>query len=202
MIDSALRLLFSQRYVGVDIFMVVSGLGLTFSMSKSEDLKDYYLKRWIRIFPFFTFITLIECWLIIGESFGLALLRSTTIGYWVGVPYIDWYVPAIVGLYTIFSLFYFKVVKPEKYRVALSLGVFFLITSVILNYFPILDWKHYALFYRVPNFIMGCMIGIAIRKGYQPLYVKRYVLLSALLGVFLFLSSKDAIIDSGLSIFV
>lgn len=45
MIDKVLRNCFSHGYTGVDIFMVVSGLGLTFSMSKSENLKKYYLKR-------------------------------------------------------------------------------------------------------------------------------------------------------------
>lgn len=99
MVDKVFRGLFSQGYVGVDIFMVVSGLGLTYSCLKKFDLKDYYLKRWVRIFPFFTFITLVECWLIRGESFGLALLRSTTLGYWFGFSYIDWYIPALVCMW-------------------------------------------------------------------------------------------------------
>lgn len=63
-IDKVLRGVFSQGYVGVDIFMVVSGLGLTYSLLKNENLREYYIKRWVRIFPFFTFITLIECWII------------------------------------------------------------------------------------------------------------------------------------------
>ena len=57
-VDKIFRLIFSQGYVGVDFFMVVSGLGLTYSMMKDENLKTYYIKRWVRIFPVFTFVTL------------------------------------------------------------------------------------------------------------------------------------------------
>lgn len=191
MTDRILRKCFRFGYTGVDIFMVVSGLGLTYSMSKNENLKDYYLRRWLRIFPFFTFITLIYCWLIKGESIGLSLLRSTTIGYWIGIPYIDWYVPAIAGLYTIFPLLYFYVVKPLRYQLALVIGAFFLIASILLVNSTLLDWKHYALLYRVPDFIIGCMIGAAIKNGYKKMCVKMFVIVSIALGAFIFAILKD-----------
>lgn len=129
-IDIAFRKLFSQGYVGVDFFMFSSGLGLVYSISKTENLKDYFIKRWVRIFPFFTFITLIECFVIRGESLGLSLLRSTTIGYYIGVSYIDWFVPALVGLYIVFPLLYFIVVKPKRYILAFLLMMFFVILSL------------------------------------------------------------------------
>lgn len=186
--DLLLQKCFSHGYLGVDIFMVVSGLGLTFSMSKNENLNEYYLKRWVKIFPFYTFITFVDCFLIRGESVGLALLRSTTIGYWTGLPFMDWYIPAIVGLYTVYPLLYFHVVKPERYKLAMAIGIVFLAASVVLNYIPLLDWKHYALVYRVPDFILGSMMGIALKKGYKPVYVKRFMWISALTGIILFLA--------------
>jgi len=185
--DKACRFAFSQGYVGVDIFMVVSGLGLAYSMMKDESLKKYYLKRWVRIFPFFTFITLVECWLIRGESFGLALLRSTTIGYWTGLPYIDWYVPAIVGLYVVFPLLYHTIVKPRRYKAALAVSLFFLVVSVLMSIYPILDWKHFALLYRIPDFIMGAMCAVAIKDGYDRKVVTGIILISTCLGAVLFL---------------
>lgn len=188
--DIFLQKCFSQGYVGVDIFMVVSGLGLTFSLCRNENLKDYYLKRWVKIFPFYTFITFVDCFMIRGESASLALLRSTTIGYWIGLPFMDWYIPAIVGLYAVYPLLYFHVVKPERYKLALAIGIVFLAASVALNYIPLLDWKHYALVYRVPDFILGSMIGIALKKGYQPMHVKRFMGISALTGIILFLSLR------------
>lgn len=186
-IDIILQKCFSQGYMGVDIFMVVSGLGLTFSMSKSENLRHYYLKRWVKIFPFYFFITFVDSFLLRGESLGLTLFRTTTIGYWTGLPFMDWYIPAIVGLYVVFPVLYYYVVKPERYGIALAIGIMFLLVSIVLNYIPLLDWKHYALVYRVPDFVLGSMIGIALKKGYQPVYANRFMWLSALTGIVLFL---------------
>lgn len=187
-VDKVLRLVFSQGYIGVDIFMVVSGLGLTFSLLKNENLREYYIKRWVRIFPFFTFITLIECWIIRGESFGLALLRSTTLGYWFGFPYIDWYIPALVGLYVIFPLIFHCIVKPRRFRLALGIGIICFVAGVVIDVYGLMDWKHMAFVYRIPDFLMGIMGAVAIKDGYKEKVVIRYILISSLLGVTIFLS--------------
>lgn len=187
-IDKVLRGLFSQGYVGVDIFMVVSGLGLTYSLLKNENLREYYIKRWVRIFPFFTFITLIECWIIRGENFGLALLRSTTLGYWFGFPYIDWYIPALVGLYIIFPLIFHYIVKPRRYWLALGIGIVCFIVGILSAEYDWMDWKHMAFVYRIPDFLMGCMVAVAIKDGCKENIVVRYVLFSALLGIVIYLT--------------
>lgn len=187
-IDKVLRGVFSQGYVGVDIFMVVSGLGLTYSMLKNENLREYYIKRWVRIFPFFTFITLVECWIIRGESFGLALLRSTTLGYWFGFPYIDWYIPALVGLYLIFPLIFHLVVKPRRYRLALGIGVACFMMGIFIAEYNWADWKHLAFVYRVPDFLLGCMAAVAIKDGYNEQVAIQYLLISSVLGMCVFLS--------------
>ena len=187
MVDKVIRLVFSQGYVGVDIFMVVSGLGLTFSLLKNENLREYYIKRWVRIFPFFTFITLIECWIIRGEGFGLALLRSTTLGYWFGFPYIDWYIPALVGLYAVFPLIFHCIVKPRRYWLALGIGIICFVAGIIIDVYGLMDWKHMAFVYRIPDFLMGCMVAVAIKDGYNEKVIIRYITISTLLGVTVFL---------------
>lgn len=187
-IDKVLRGVFSQGYVGVDIFMVVSGLGLTYSLLKKEDLREYYIKRWVRIFPFFTFITLVECWLIRGESFGIAVLRSTTLGYWFGFPYIDWYIPALVGLYVIFPAIFHLIVKPRRYWLALGVGIVGFVAGILIAEYDMMDWKHMAFVYRIPDFLMGCMAAVAIKDGYNEKVVIRFVIISMLMGVAVFLS--------------
>ncbi|MDK7740766.1 acyltransferase family protein, partial [Veillonella nakazawae] len=37
--------------IGVDIFLFLSGMGLWFSWSKHPDTKDFYLRRWLRVYP-------------------------------------------------------------------------------------------------------------------------------------------------------
>lgn len=168
--------------------MVVSGLGLTYSLLKNDNLREYYIKRWVRIFPFFTFITLVECCLIRGESFGLALLRSTTLGYWFDFPYIDWYIPALVGLYVIFPVIFHVVVKPRKYWLALGVGIVCFVAGILIAEYDWMDWKHMAFVYRIPDFLMGCMVGVAIKDGYNEKVVIRYVIICMLFGIAVFLS--------------
>lgn len=185
-IDKLFRALFSQGYVGVDIFMVVSGLGLSFSLLKNDNLREYYIKRWVRIFPFFTFITLIECWIIKGESLGLSLLRSTTLGYWFGFPYIDWYVPAIVGLYAFFPIIFHLVVKPRRYWSALMIGIMFFFAALFFSKYEMLDWYHLCFVYRIPDFLLGCMAAVAIKDGYNESIVIKVVFLLVICGMAFF----------------
>lgn len=111
--------------------------------------------------------TLVECWLIRGESFGLALLRSTTLGYWFGFPYIDWYIPALVGLYVVFPLLFKTVVEPRRYWLALVIGVTCFVAGIIIAERNLMDWKHLAFVYRIPDFLIGCMAAVAIKDGYD-----------------------------------
>ena len=186
-IDKIFRGIFSQGYIGVDFFMVVSGLGLTYSMMKDECLRNYYIKRWLRIFPVFTFLTLVECWIIRGESFPLALLRSTTLGYWFDFPYIDWFVPALVGLYVIFPAIFTLIVKPRRYMAALTICIVCVVASVVISENSMMDWKHLALVYRIPDFFMGIMAGMAIKDGYGQKTSLRFVVASCALGLVVFL---------------
>ena len=188
--DIVLRKIFSQGYVGVDFFMFASGLGLTYSISKTENLKEYYLKRWVRIFPFFTFITLVECYIIKGESLGLSLLRSTTIGYYIGVPYIDWFVPALVGLYLVYPILYFKIIKTKSYKIAFAIMIFFEILALFASIYNLLDWKHFALLYRIPVFILGAVTASAIKNGYNKRDILKVIGASAFIGGIVSVISK------------
>lgn len=183
-LDKGLRFVFSHGYVGVDIFFVVSGLGLTYSLRKNSHLKEYYLKRWIRIFPFYIFITLVECWLIRGESLEQALLRSTTLGYWFGFPYRDWFTPALITFYATYPLFYHFFIKLRKIRQALFLSLLFFVLSVIMAFFfeYKIDWQHFAMLYRVPDFILGCIIGIVCSENVKKKFVKLYIIISIIIG--------------------
>lgn len=184
--DRILFDLFSQGYVGVDIFMVVSGLGLTYSCLNKYDLKDYYIKRWVRVFPFYIFITLIEYWCIKGESFRWAMLRATTLGYWFGFSYADWFIPALVGLYMIFPLIFKTIVEPKRYWTALSIGFLCLAASILIANNELTEWdywEHLAFVYRIPDFLTGCMAATAINHGYDKRVVLRFVLISGTLGI-------------------
>lgn len=56
---SAYDFLKSNAGFGVDIFLLLSGIGLYFSTSKGLNIKEYAIKRAIRIFPVYALIIII-----------------------------------------------------------------------------------------------------------------------------------------------
>ena len=90
---------------GVDIFFFLSGFGLFYSLkSKSfTGLKEWYKKRYIRIYLPFLFISLVDIIpAIIDNSFSLFnyLYRSSLLSYWTrrNAP---WFIATLVPLYAI-----------------------------------------------------------------------------------------------------
>jgi len=97
---------------GVDIFLLLSGLGLYFSMSKAgSTLASYYKNRAIRIFPIYAIIIL--CVSLIKGDFDLKtyLLDASTLGWWIDGTCYDWFIPTIVLLYAVFPLFYYAILR-------------------------------------------------------------------------------------------
>lgn len=114
---------------GVDIFIFLSALGLSYSMSKNGNVVEFYKRRLLRIFPtYWASITIIFLAVIIIIKFFKApdgylpyphnlweaFTAYTTIGYWIHEAlWYDWYIPAIVLLYLLFPLL-FKVLQKSK----------------------------------------------------------------------------------------
>ena len=115
-------------------------------------------------------------------------MRSTTLGYWFGFPYIDCYIPALVGLYVIFPAIFHLIVKPRRYWFALSVGLVCFVAGILVAEYNMMDWKHLAFLYRIPDFLMGCMVAVAIKDGYNEKVVIRFVIISMLVGIAVFLS--------------
>lgn len=161
---------------GVDIFLLCSGMGLYFSMSKGLGLRNYYLKRFVRIFPIWTLFLL--CLNFVRGNFDLTylFLKITTIGWWMGNVGMDyWFIPNIVVLYILYPLFHQVLYKSSI--IALSLIVLIYLAVLLLpegNYFQ--QW------YRYPTFFLGGYMGMLIKK-YSVSVSKIYVLLFLILFV-------------------
>lgn len=98
--------------LGVDIFLLLSGIGLYYSISKENTtLLDYYFHRAIRIFPIYALVILAVS--IIKGNFNIVayLLKVSTIGWWTTGECYDWFIPTIVMLYAIFPVFYHFILR-------------------------------------------------------------------------------------------
>ena len=93
-------------YGGVDIFLFLSGFGLTYGY-KNKSVGSFYLKRFLRIYPTFLIITFLDYFLKHNFSIRQILLASTGIGYFFphrGFPDSDWYIAFLYLLYLVFPL--------------------------------------------------------------------------------------------------
>ena len=162
-IDQPLLKAFKEiGFCGVDIFIVMSGMGQYVSLAKSGRLKDYYFRRLLRILPAY--------WLVVGvyglvlrllqrTSLTMVALNLSTLQYWLGTEGgFNWYVPALLVFYLL-APFYVRLLRRCRSGMLLTLCSF--PVSYVLS-----DWVlrnglgHLSDFlYRLPAFAIGCLLG-------------------------------------------
>ncbi len=139
---------------GVDVFLLLSGMGLYYSTRQGLELGKYFQKRVIRIFPLYFAITAVTS-VLHGDSFVTWLLKATTIGSWTtGVSY-DWYIPCIVALYALFPIFH-KLTYGRTHGTAVGLAVSVLM-YMFMQFLPY--GSNFQLWLRWPIFFLGATLG-------------------------------------------
>lgn len=154
---------FNIGYIGVDIFLFLSGYGLSFSYEKNP-LPRFYANRFTRIFPLYTLAVIIG-YIICFRIWSVKdfLLNLLCVNYYINGPFFDWYVPTLIGLYLLIPLLYYL-----GQQGWLSVAILFIIVFGILFFFDIPDHYSCALS-RLPIFVYG----IAIRKcpNFKPVFI-------------------------------
>ena len=110
-------------YAGVEIFMFVSGFGIFYSLSeKGNNLFNFYKKRIMRIFPAYYLIGILDSIFVFHDNLFTYLFRFSTIGYWFGTTFDEWYIPSLresplpwlTGLSTISAEWWRKWIRRRK----------------------------------------------------------------------------------------
>lgn len=168
--------------IGVDLFFLLSGMGLYISFEKDNNVLRFYKKRLIRIVPQYAMVFI--CWGII--SIGLSLesplgyiWRYSLISFYISGELVTWFVAAILLLYLLFPLFY-KLFQNSVIYVfgmcALIYGVSFCLTLAFMEGTP-MRLINEAFIVRIPTFLMGMMIGKNLntecerRRNYIYIYI-------------------------------
>ena len=139
----------SNCEIGVDVFLLLSGIGLAFSVRNGLDLKTFYAKRVLRIFPLYIIICLLDS-VIYEKDIIDFLLMSTTIGYWLGGG-LEWFIPFIVIMYALFPLLWWLL---KRDNTLLYLAFILFVLSILLP-----PNNYYIIILRIPIFIYGIWIG-------------------------------------------
>lgn len=144
-------------YSGVDIFFMLSGIGLTYSIKKSG-LISFYNKRLKRlIFPFIL-MALVN---VIFKNWNFIEFIKNIFGinfYLKNIYSFLWFVPAIFTLYLIFPPYY-KLFEKSKNKVVFTLiiiAIWFGLSNLLSG---ILRSDLYGFINRIPIFIIGVLIG-------------------------------------------
>lgn len=172
--------IFKHGYIGVDIFIFLSGFGLCSSYTKNT-LTTFYLNRVKKIFPLYVLSGLLIS--LISNTKGSILTtiwdvfcNISTLSYWnLGGIYWNWYIPAIVLLYLLFPIIY---LFTEKFKYT-----FYIFTNLIiiiaLSVFAI-PWQYDCFVARIPIFILGIIIFLYqndVKKQRQSIFVSFIFLL-------------------------
>jgi len=180
---------FKAGYVGVDIFMFLSGYGLCFSL-KGSDLKSFYRKRVVRILPLF--------WIMVTCILILQYLRNVpmtvfdgvacylTLSYWgIGNVMFGWYLSFLVFLYLIFPALNY-ICERINATCLLFISLLALFALLIMVGF---DWQIECGIARLPIVLLGALCyrnkAFILKRGLPifalfllvslPLYMKGYI---------------------------
>lgn len=172
-------------FAGVDIFMLVSGFGLYFSLDNNNNLRAYFKRRVIRIFPTYYLIGIIPSLIIFHDNLPNYIFRYSTIGFWTNSLYWEWYIPSIVILYLIAPIFK-KALDSRHITTITFIAIAFLSVSYIIVSHEFVNDKdpHFFLLYRTPEFIFGMICAHWTQKKTA---VKIYYIVMAI-GIPFFIS--------------
>lgn len=152
-------------FAGVDIFLFVSGFGLFYSLDKDNNLARYYRKRLLRIFPTYYIIGFITNLLLTHDDILTFLFRYSTIGFWIGREYAEWFIPSIILLYLLAP--FIKKIIDKRWFILISIIIasIFFIAFYYTDKEYILDRLHFFLLYRVPAFILGMICAYWLKNN-------------------------------------
>ena len=190
--------------VGVDMFLVMSGIGLYYSAEKlagnRKSLKwipVFYRKRLQRLMPA-TLVCLMPWYLYLNLGHvvepGRFILDISSLSFWIDGQNRGWYVAFSLLLYFLYPLLFFviraaagKGEPRAQYWIAMAaiMGADVAVNTALASAFP--DWfgvLDIALC-RVPVFVAGCFIAVPVKRNVKrPAVVPVLSVAAAALSIF------------------
>lgn len=156
-------------FAGVDIFMMVSGLGLYYSLNSSHSILFFYKKRLLRIFPTYYFLGFFSSFMLFNDNIWNYLFRYSTIGFWTGDLYWEWFIPSILLLYLLSPFFKYLLEKSSFLLFFICVCIIFF-AYYLLDKDQYLDRAHFFLLYRIPSFVFGMACAHWIKNSVSSKY--------------------------------
>jgi len=180
-----MKLLVRRGNMGVDIFLLLSGIGLCFSYRKNPDPVPFYKRRIKRVLIPYLFIGG-SFWVVIDllwkKDVILFLKDITMLSFWKDGIVRVWYISLILILYTLFPLIWKMVCREgriKKLRIVLLITVVMGINFILHRCLP--DWfdKVGVALTRIPVFLIGIVLADRVWEK-QPVKIWESLALFAL----------------------
>ncbi len=157
-------------FAGVDIFLFVSGFGLFYSLEKNSNLLHFYKKRVLRIIPTYYLLGFIINLLQTHDDILTFIFRYSTIGFWIGKEYAEWFIPSLIFLYCVSP--FLKTLIDKKYFALIGTVALFIyiVAYVFTDKEHIMDRSHFFLLYRIPAFILGMICAYWLKNNISSNY--------------------------------
>ena len=164
------RKIISCGYAGVDIFMLMSGLGMVFSLSKNQNWANFMKRRLVTVVPaYFAVVGIYSLMMIFAGDCGweMLVLNLTTLSFYTGGDgAFNWYIPCILLFYLVTPWIYRRLSNPGR-RVAWAVGLClgsYLFSGILGNVFDL--GRLNIAFTRFPVYVLGMLTGFAIKEGW------------------------------------
>lgn len=151
--------------MGVEMFVLLSGMGLTFSLYNNSNIVAFYIRRAIRILPTYVIISF-PFWLVtdvfVSKNFSRFIADFTFVSFFTKGVITYWYVLFALFTYMVFPIVFKILNTGENERKIRFVGMFLGILVII---FLISKFNHplYArigiALDRIPTFLIGSYIG-------------------------------------------
>lgn len=177
------KILTPMLQCGVDIFLLLSGLGLYYSFRKNPRVITFWRKRYTKILPPYIIVVLLYGIVWVGWfqklSFAAYAYKYSLVTFYIFGELAIWFVAAILTLYAIFPILYAVLQKNPKVFalscIAIAIGSMGIAYQNRLESLKIINE---ILVIRLPAFLVGMLIAKAILDKKAPEVSAIYVWLA------------------------
>jgi len=157
--------------VGVDFFLFLSGVGLWYSWSKTPDIKHFFSRRYLRVYP--TWLIIVPFFYIPNYLNGggysrniIDLIANITFNwsFWRIDDLTFWYVPALMMMYLFAPLYMTLIRKHPMYKwLPIAAIIFCFIQQYVMPVHNVVG--HIEIFWsRIPIFLLGINCGELVKE--------------------------------------